>query len=488
MQKKQAAQKSPVEIVHPGEFEAHRHWYQKAINARIHPMVQYFFNMSQERMIVRYCHMHPLVDPGKLRELLNYSCKHLKWAGADLLNATSLQGNRQMMLIENNSCPSGQKSMPPLNEYSDQTGYHLLIEQTFKPALKSSRSKISGYLAVLYDKNYMETSGYAYAMADVMNEPVYLVPFYNEEDQSHVRFGEGVMYIFTGEDWVPIRACFRYLTQKPWNRLPLQTKTKIVNPISACLAGGRNKLVAAKAYEIFNTEIAPYGLRINFPETIWEIRKNEIPIWLQQMGGMAVIKEPYSNAGQGVYTIVTEKDLDDFMAKDHSYDLFIIQSLIGNANWSSTTQKGKFYQVGTMPNKKNKTYVSDIRMVVASTPKGIIPISTNSRKAEAPLSDSVDKGSDSWKMLGTNLSYLEDGKWKTDTNRLILMDVKDFNQLGIGLDSLIDAYIQAVLSTIAIDQMATRLTGKNGKFKIKLFSSLNDDASLLDEIREGQES
>lgn len=33
-------------------------------------------------------------------------------------------------------------------------------------------------------------------------------------------------------------------------------------------------------------------------------------------------------------------------------------------------------------------------------------------------------------MLGTNLSVKEDGKWSTETNRLLLMDRKDFNQLG----------------------------------------------------------
>ena len=46
-------------------------------------------------------------------------------------------------------------------------------------------------------------------------------------------------------------------------------------------------------------------------------------------------------------------------------------------------------------------------------------------------------------MLGTNLSHTKDtGEWTTDTNRLILMDRRDFNKLGLGLDDLIEAYIQ----------------------------------------------
>lgn len=36
---------------------------------------------------------------------------------------------------------------------------------------------------------------------------------------------------------------------------------------------------------------------VNVPETIRNITKNEIPLWVQSMGGHAVIKVPYSNAG-----------------------------------------------------------------------------------------------------------------------------------------------------------------------------------------------
>ena len=140
------------------------------------------------------------------------------------------------------------------------------------------------------------------------------------------------------------------------NRLPLHTKTVILNPTIACLAGGRNKMVAAKAYDIFNTELAVDGLKINIPETIWDVKKNEVPLWVKKMGGHAVIKVPYSNAGQGVYTIVTPEELDAFMALKFDYDLFIVQSLIGNFNWSSTTSAGKLYHVGTIPNPKSQNF------------------------------------------------------------------------------------------------------------------------------------
>ena len=93
------------------------------------------------------------------------------------------------------------------------------------------------------------------------------------------------------------------MTQQPWNRIPPLTKTLIYNPVLICLAGGRNKLVASKAYDLYNASQISSGLKINTPETIWDVSQAEVPMWVQRMGGIAVVKVPYSNAGQGVYTI-----------------------------------------------------------------------------------------------------------------------------------------------------------------------------------------
>lgn len=131
-------------------------------------------------------------------------------------------------------------------------------------------------------------------------------------------------------------------------------------------------------------------------------------------------------------------------------------------------------------------------------------------------------------MLGTNLSYKDNnGAWQTNTNRLILMDRRDFNKLGLGIgrmnhnlllsfltkakiffylqfllmfhflfvcafcffqflstDDLIDGYVQTVLCAIAIDTMSKKFIS-NGEFNFKLFSSINYDKNLLDEIKEG---
>ena len=474
-----------IELIKPGNFAGENHWYPKALNATIHPMVNFFLNLDKHRIISRYCHLHPKVSRKKLEEILSYQCKYFLWGGADLINATSAEGKRQMVVIENNSCPSGQKSMPLTDDHKEDGTYRLLMERTFQPHIKpkQGQSKLKGCLAVVYDKNYMETSGYAAVMADVFEENIFLVPYFLGENNEHIKIKDGIFYIQNNNKWLPLRAIFKYVTQRPWNRFPLHCKTKILNPIVVCLAGGRNKMVAAKAYDIFNSELHGYGLKINMPETIWDVSKAEIPLWIQKMGGQAVIKVPYSNAGQGVFTIINQQELDDFMKQDFEYERYIVQSLIGNYNWSSTSSKGKFYHVGTIPNQKGETYVADLRLMVSSTKDGIRPLCTYSRRSAAPLIDELKDGSDSWKMLGTNLSVkLGANQWDSDTNRLMLMDRRDFNKLGLGLDDLIEAYIQTVLSTIAIDKMCINLYNSKGKFRMKLFKSLNNDNTLLNEI------
>ena len=473
----------------PDSFDSPNHWYPKALNSAIHPMVNFFLNLDKRRIINRYCHLHPMVQPDVLSELLDYRCKYFHWGGADLINVATAQGKRKMVVIENNSCPSGQKSMPLVDDNQEEGGYHSLISRTFSTFLKAGKSKAKGDLAVFYDKNIMEASGYAASMANEMNEKVHFVPFYNNEDNDHIKYENQQFFVLDENDeWRPIRALFRYLTQRPWNRLPIKSKTKIFNPVIACLAGGRNKAVAAKAYDIFNADLLGTGLAINIPETIWDVSKNEIPLWVKKMGGQAVIKIPYSNAGQGVYTIVTEKELEQFMNMDFEYENFIVQSLIGNFNWSSISESGKLYHVGTIPDKKGHTYVFDLRMMVSSTKDGIKPLALYSRKALSPLLDEIQDSTDSWNMLGTNLSIkLGDNKWDSDTNRLLLGDRRDFNKLGLGLDDLIEAYIQTVLSTIAIDKMSQTLIGQKGTLKKRLFQSLNDDATLLSEIMRDEE-
>ena len=58
-----------------------------------------------------------LCDKNKLEEIISYRPKFFLHAGADLFHVTNTAGNRKMVVIETNSSPSGQKSLPLLLSY-----------------------------------------------------------------------------------------------------------------------------------------------------------------------------------------------------------------------------------------------------------------------------------------------------------------------------------------------------------------------------------
>jgi hypothetical protein len=473
------------QIIDPGTFDPQAHWYERSVNAQIHPLVRFFCSLSTEQIVTRYCHMNPRTIPEVLHRWLLYSPKYLAWSGADLFHVTSAHGKRQMVVIEVNSSPSGQKSMPPLYEDDVQGGYRKLIERTFLPRLLQRRRLPSGGLAILYDKNAMEATGYAAAMADAFQEPVYLVPSYRTTSHDFIKFEDRVLHVKCPKksEWVPIRGAFRYITQQPWSRIPVHTRTFILNPIVACLAGGRNKLVAAKAYDLFNAELAAHGLKIQIPYTIWDVSQEEVPLWVNRLGGKAVVKVPYSNAGQGVFTIVNQEELNAFSNTTFRYKSFIVQSLIGNYGWSSKGHEGLLYHIGTVPTSQGCTYVADVRMMIHHTVDGWKPLALYARRAQTALTRELQEGANSWAMLGTNLSVKkDDGSWGTDTSRLLMFDRKDFNLLGLGIDDLIEGFVQTILATIAIDLMADKLTSEKGTLKSSLFRSINNDPSLHAEI------
>lgn len=470
-----------IERFHSGDFEPSRHFYPRVLNAQLHPLVRNFLNLGNKRIMQRYAHLHPETDAAAVETLLGTKPRYFRWGGADLFLATNEEGLRHIVVIETNSSPSGQKSMPILDEADELSGYRRLIERSFLPMVEARRRLPSGALAVLYDKNEMEATGYAATIAELSGEEVLLVPCHRGKPMH--RFDDGVLEVEIDGGWKPIRACLRYVTQQPWERLLPVARTAIYNPITACLAGGRNKAVAAKAYDLFNATNTDTGLVLRMPETIWDVAKTEVPMWVQSMGGVAVVKNPYSNAGQGVYTITNDTELRAFMDSEQSYDRFIVQALIGNFQWSSRSRTGRLYHVGTVPDKRGRLFAADIRFMVGAGPDGFFPVAIYARRAREPLEADLAEGASSWDMLGTNLSVKQsDGSWTTQTERLFLVDSRDFNKLGIGVDDLIEGYLQTVMAVSAIDAMARRLVTQKSVFRRRFYKQLNPDPRFVDEI------
>lgn len=68
--------------------------------------------------------------------------------------------------------------MPILSDEEESGGYNKLLMNTFIPALRAAeeaKTLPEGVLAVVFDKNPMEASGYAAEMATLMEENVFMV-------------------------------------------------------------------------------------------------------------------------------------------------------------------------------------------------------------------------------------------------------------------------------------------------------------------------
>jgi hypothetical protein len=445
-----------VHLVEPQDFEASDHWYPRALNSNIHPLVSYFLNLSHEQLAERFCRITPQADPNFVRNILSYQPTYFRWAGCDLMHVTDPNGHRHLTVIETNSCPSGQKSMPLLELSSEQGGYRRLIENTFKPMVENHNEE--GVMAVIYDKNPMENIGYAATIAEVFNEEVYLAQFNNGDQNPPVKFIDQKMYVKTGHDqWTPVRAAFRYVTQEPWNRLPKKSRTLLLNPIEACLAGGRNKEVASVAYENFNKSFKEKGLKIFTPLTINKIAVDKLEEVYERMGGTMVIKVPDSNAGQGVYTITNRGEFDKAYQElvERKAEHLLVQQLIScNPEPTSAISPDSWYHVGTLPDGKGRSYAFDVRFMIHATEEGLRPLAAYSRRARQPLNKPLAEGMDSWDVYGTNLSVKNQDGWTYDDERLILFDVRNFGQLGLGIDELIKGFFQTCMAVYAIDQHA----------------------------------
>ena len=149
-----------------------------------------------------------------------------------------------MVVIENNSALD--RSLCHCWTTTRNRGYRLLMERTIKPLIKSrKRATFQGEWRWFHDKNPMEALGYARAMADVLMK-MYTM-WLSSGRSGTARPLPAMEDVRNGEDgeWHQIRRRFRYLTQRPWTRLPIQSKTLIPQP-HHCLPGwGRNKMLTS---------------------------------------------------------------------------------------------------------------------------------------------------------------------------------------------------------------------------------------------------
>ena len=86
---------------------------------------------------------------------------------------------------------------------------------------------------------------------------------------------------------VPARMAASRFPGKPLSQIHGKTMLEHVY-LRGCLYDNWDQFVIATC----DTEIKEFGLIISTPETIWDVSKDEIPLWVQKLGGQAVIKIP----------------------------------------------------------------------------------------------------------------------------------------------------------------------------------------------------
>ena len=108
--------------VQPGSYQAEKPLLPTRPQRAVAPTGASLSVLGNTRIAQRYCHLHPEANPKVVHEVLSQPTRYLRWAGADLIHATTPDGVRRNVVIEVNSSPSGQKSMPLRNEEDERGG------------------------------------------------------------------------------------------------------------------------------------------------------------------------------------------------------------------------------------------------------------------------------------------------------------------------------------------------------------------------------
>ena len=196
--------------VEPGSFDATAAHYPRVCNAQPHPTVAQFMSLPRAALVARYCALHPEVTEASLAAVLRRAPAHFRWAGCDLF---VVGPQRRAVVVETNSCPSGQKSLP-FADGDELNGYGRLMRTAFKAMLAAPAAAAAvapgaaaapgdkvdadagagegagaGVLAVIFDKNAMEAGGYAAALAELSGETVYLAEHFLTDPDPPARRG-----------------------------------------------------------------------------------------------------------------------------------------------------------------------------------------------------------------------------------------------------------------------------------------------------------
>ncbi|XP_037025300.1 uncharacterized protein LOC119066766 [Bradysia coprophila] len=456
--------------------------FNKTLNQEI---VDFMKNWSTAQIIESYTQTRPHVNQQVLKGLLTENPTFVLYSGVDLIYSKGRNGKKKFLLIETNVYTAGQDAMPPSAQvYETHSNLCVLNDEWKRQPVEA------GGLAHMYGRKTRRDYAYPHIMAKLTKESIHVVPMFSKREDGEIetlyRFVDGTMQVKYKDEWQNIRACFCTMSYRTWSFFPVTNNLKTYmcpHPIAGLV--GKNKILSEYAYRDFNEKYSKHGIQIRGPKTMVGIAKADIrEIVEQNFNGRAVIKTPYDSQGRGVYIIRTDGDLDDFYAKDESdYSLWVVQELIG----LEACPNDRYQQIGF--HLDGQMYAYSVRIIACNSPSGFKMITICSARAPAPFAKDGETADIAPGLLHKIKTVHEDDVYVTNIAsnpdgelRSFYFDDAGVKGMGIGMDDVIDGFMQTVYCTHAIDNMCKKLIMENGELDVQLLRELNPDPQLLAEV------
>jgi hypothetical protein len=382
-----------------------------------------------------------------LRYIMNERSRHFILAGVDLMAVENREtGERDFLLLEINSAPGFIYCTPENDaaEYGYKRLIHLLLDHTPK-------DQWDGIVHFSEGKVPVEDRGFFHYYREILKRDVNIL---GPRDLEKLSLNRENQLEYRGR---PITGAIRYIHKDPWNYLAPSVKGTFINSTKVDLCGGRDKLMAERAFDsciVHNKKIV-----LSRPECFTAHTREELEHIILSKEFPLVVKKRFLNSGIGIYFILN-KDLSVLKElSDKDFPIVVQQMIIAPGTGINSDfpweQKGVCIE--------GKRYAYDLRVVVASGPDGYKPLMVYGRRGRRPFSDLKNCGHGTEifdDIFKVNIAKKKGSDFVFESNRLILPTDEGWEMLGITESELMAAYMESILSLYAADRFCDSYEGR----------------------------
>jgi hypothetical protein len=386
-----------------------------AQGASMAPELRECLHLSPEAIAELYARRES-IDQGALVRLLRSGARHFRLSGVDLLRTIEAPG---FVVLEANSAPGFGYCTP------GRDAWELAYRKAARLVVETVRAGGEGAVALLTeDKLPCETLGYRHALAQAAGAEV---PVWGPADLRGAELTASRQLRVRGQI---VAGGLRYLHTNPWELLPPDTAGVYINGTRVDLAGARDKVAAAHAFQKLNDGRSAGLPRLSFPAT-HILRGPSMTAELPGDWAGVVLKPPHLNSGAGLR----------FFSKIPSA-------------WPASTVFPLVAQAMVRPSRSllidGRVY--DLRMVVGSDASGFFPIMAYARLARRPYDESLEGDALAMALITNISAAAADGSSRFEYERLLIPSTEGWRRLGLSQEDFAVAYVHSVLATLAIDE------------------------------------